>query len=60
MCAAQATADMRDWLPLDSQSSVDLFCNPKFLTNICMVTDTLLLATNAGVLKTNTMADVPG
>ena len=59
MCIAQATADMRDWRLLDSQSSVDLFCNPKLVTNICKVTDALLLAMNAGVLMTNTKADVP-
>ena len=50
---------MRDWILLDSQSSVDLFCNPDLVTDIRHCQETLLLATNAGELTTNLKASVP-
>jgi hypothetical protein len=46
--AAQTETEMRDWILLDSQSTVDLFCNPALLVNINQGEDVLNLATNAG------------
>ena len=43
---AQTRSDMRDWILLDSQSSVDLFCNPELVTDIRHCQETLLLTTN--------------
>jgi hypothetical protein len=57
--AAQAREDMRNWILLDSQSSVDLFCNPELVENIQESGETLLLATNAGDLMTKMKATVP-
>ena len=51
--AAQSRSEIKNWLLLDSQSSVDLFCNPSLVDNIREEPEKLLLATNAGVLQTN-------
>ena len=58
--AAQQRNQMRDWILLDNQSSVDLFCNPSLVDNITSGDDTLILATNAGDLETRKKAIVPG
>ena len=58
--AVQGNAEMRNWVLLDSQSTVDLFCNPKLVTDIREEDDQLILATNAGNLITNQKATVPG
>ena len=57
---AQKFGAMITWILLDSCSSVDLFCDPKMVTNIREVPETLVLSTNAGQLKTNLQATVPG
>jgi hypothetical protein len=56
---SQARQDMKDWILLDSQSSVDLFCNPELVQDITKNKESLLLATNAGDMTTNTKAMVP-
>ena len=58
--AAQTTQKMKDWVLLDSQSTVDLFCNPALVQDITKGDEKLILATNAGNLLTNTTAIVPG
>ena len=50
---------MKDWILLDSQSSINLFCNPALVKNIKEVNNTLILATNAGDLSTKKQASVP-
>ena len=56
----QSALDMRDWLLLDSCSSVNLFCNSKFLTDIHDSPSALELTTNAGVIRTTQKATLPG
>jgi hypothetical protein len=58
--AAQTETEMRDWILLDSQSTVDLFCNAALVENINQLEDVLNLATNAGNLTTNKKAILPG
>jgi hypothetical protein len=50
---------MKNWILLDSQSSVDLFCNPELVDNIKEGKEVLTLSTNAGNLKTNKTAILP-
>jgi hypothetical protein len=57
--AQNTRTNMKDWILLDSQSSVDLFCNPALVQNITGVDETLVLSTNAGDLITDQKADVP-
>ena len=56
---SQAHKHIKDWILLDSQSSVDFFCNEKLVNDIKPGDETLLLSTNAGTKRTNIKAQVP-
>ena len=51
-------SQLRDVILLDNQSSVDLFCNPLFVSGIRRSQDTLTLHTNAGSKLTSHVADL--
>ena len=50
----------KDWVLLDSQSTIDLFCNASLLTNIRVVNDHLNIFCNAGSASTNIVGDLKG
>ena len=50
----------RNWVLLDSQSTVDLFYNSKLLVNVRKVSYDLSINCNNGRIKTNMMGDLPG
>ena len=49
-----------DWILLDSQSTVDIFCNSRLIENIHKVKDTMKIQCNAGTRVTNLVGDLPG
>ena len=55
----QAKLDMKDWILLDSCSSVDLFCNPRMVESIRPSSSKLELGTNAGVVNCRYKATLP-
>ena len=48
------------WMLLDSQSTIDIFCNKKLLKRIYKSTSTLTIRCNAGVRQTNLWGYVSG
>ena len=55
---AQTSADMRNWILLDNESTVDLFCNRDMVSNIRDAGQTLVLATNGGPAQITQKATV--
>ena len=55
----QSMSDMKEWILLDTGSTVNVFCNEKFVRNIRKATKTLEVHTNAGIFKAKKMADLP-
>ena len=56
----QQAEDMRDWILLDNQSSVTIFCNRDLVHNVReSKTGNLHLYTNGGLLETKHKADLP-
>ena len=50
----------KHWILLDSQSTIDLFCNPDLLNNIREVSQSISVCCNAGTITTNTVGDLDG
>jgi hypothetical protein len=51
---------MREWILLNNELTVTIFCNPNMVTDIQEVNKQLDLVTNTGVLKTTTKAIILG
>ena len=50
----------KNWVLLDSQSTVDLFSNRKLLRNLRWISNTLAIHCNMGTVTTNIMGNLPG
>ena len=48
------------WILLDSQLTVDLFCNLKLLNNIRQVDEKLVVRCNAGKIRASLVGNLPG
>ena len=49
-----------NWILLDSQSTVDLFCNADLLSNLRVVKEKLSIHCNAGNITTNMVGNLQG
>lgn len=49
-----------NWILLDNQSTVNVFCNASLLRNIRKVKRKMIIHCNAGVSRTNLIGDLPG
>ena len=49
----------KTWILLDSQSMVNIFCNPQLLKNIRRTTEGMRVHCNAGSHLTNLIGDLP-
>ena len=57
---SKGSAVSKDWILLDSQSTVDVFYNARLLQNIRKVNRTLDIHCNAGVASTDMVGGIPG
>jgi hypothetical protein len=48
------------WILLDNQSTIDVFCNAKLLTNIHKSSNVMSIHCNAGIKTTSDVGDFPG
>jgi hypothetical protein len=44
---------LKNWILLDNQSTIDIFCNKNLLSKIHQVNDEMSIETNGGILSTN-------
>src|SRR5210317_205274 len=56
----QNVSNLQNWLLLDSQSTIDIFCNLSLLNNIETVKNGFTLQTNAGEIYINKMGNLNG
>jgi hypothetical protein len=52
--------NLREWILLDNQSTVNVFCNPNLVKNVRTAEKPLKLKCNAGTVSINKVADLPG
>lgn len=52
--------DMRNVILLDNESTMDLFCNKRFVTDIVKSKDSVKVTSNGGTLLVNHKASLPG
>src|SRR5210317_193221 len=56
----QNVSNLKEWFLLDSQSTIDIFCNLSLLNNIETVKNGITLQTNAGEIYINKMGNLNG